>query len=287
MTEIAIIGLGAMGSRMAERLLHAGHTVLVNSRARARAAGLEAAGATWVGSPREAAARAEIVLSMVTDDAASQQVWQDEARGALGGLRAGSFAVESSTLSPAWVETLGAAVEQRGATFVSAPVVGSRPQAEAGQLVVLAGGPEAAVRTLEPVLKAMASAVHRVGSPAAAAMLKLGVNALFATQVVAWAEVLGTLARAGLPSSEVAELLLGTPVASPALRGAAASIVGRRFEPRFPIALVHKDLGYFTEAAGAVEAVVPATAAVRDAYGQARAEGHGEDDLTGIAQLVG
>lgn len=287
MTNVAIIGLGAMGSRMAMRLLQAGHAVTVSSRQRSRAQVLEAAGATWGGSPREAAARAEVVLAMVTDDEASRQVWLHEAHGALHGLRPGAIAVEQSTLSPAWVEALESEATRHGAAFVAAPVIGSRPQAEAGQLVVLAGGPATAVAAIDPVVRAMAAAVHPLPSPAVAMRLKLAVNALFAAQVAAWAEVLGMLARAGVTAEAAAELLLGTPVASPALRGAVLAIVAQRFEPQFPIALVHKDLQCFVDAARSVEAQVPTVTAVRDAYAHALAAGHGDANITAIARTVG
>jgi len=287
MHDVAIIGMGAMGSRMAQRWLNAGHRVWVSTRDRSRARALEAAGATFAASPREAARHATVVVSMVTDDAASAAVWTDEATGARSGLRPGAIAVESSTLTPAWATRLAAHVQQRGATLVAAPVVGSRPQAETGALVVLAGGPTEAIERLRPELSPVASAVHAVGDVAQAMAMKLAVNTLFATQVVAWAEVLGVLARAGIDPAAAAELLGGLPVTSPALRHAAAAIVARRFDPRFPIALVHKDLDYFVRQASEAAAMVPSATATRDAYHRALEAGHGGDDIVGVASVVG
>lgn len=286
MQEIAIIGPGAMGSRMAMRLVEAGYTVRVHGRRRAAAAALEEAGAAWAETPREAAARAEIVIAMVTDDEASRAVWQS-ATGALAGLRPGAVAIESSTLSAPWVRRLASLVAARGAGFLEAPVIGSRPQAQAGQLVYLVGGEPQTLGRVQPVLATMGAAIHPTGAIGSATAVKLAVNALFATQVAAWAEVLGALGKAGIEPSAAVELLGSTPVASPVMRGVAPTIVARRFEPLFPIDLVHKDLRYFVEAATEAGAEVPTTAAVRDAYARAQRAGHGEDNITGIAKVVG
>lgn len=287
MKEIAIIGLGAMGSRMAARLVEAGRSLLVCSRRRDAAADLEAAGATWVATPREAAAGSEVVVTMVTDDEASRAVWAHPETGALAGLREGSTAIESSTLTPAWVETLAGAAGRAGASFLAAPVLGSRPQAEAGQLLYLVGGDAAVVERVRPLLEIMGGTVRHTGDVASAMAIKLAANTLFATQVVAWAEALGALRRAGIEPATAAELLGATPVASPAAKGAAAGIVAGRFEPSFPIDLVHKDLGYFVEAAVTAGASVPTAEAVRDAYARARDAGHGGANITGVAQVLG
>ncbi|MEM9453691.1 MAG: NAD(P)-dependent oxidoreductase [Myxococcota bacterium] len=287
MHEIAIIGLGAMGSRMAQRLRAAEHPVVVCSRRRESAKALESAGATWVHTPREAARRASIVISMVTDDEASRAVWLDEANGALAGLRKGSIAVESSTLTSGHVRTLANAVSERGAAFVEAPVIGSRPQAEAGQLIYLVGGEPEVVERVEPVLRAMGATLHRTGPVGSAMAIKLAVNTLFAAQIAAWAEVIGVLDRAGIEAAAAAELLANTPVASPALRGAAPTIVARRFAPMFPIDLVHKDLRYFVQAAAEVGARVPNTTTLRESYAQAQREGYGGENITGVARVLG
>ncbi len=287
MNDVAIIGLGAMGSRMAARLLDAGHRVRVTTRDRARARALEEMGATFVDSPREVARGSAVVISMVTDDDASRAVWLDEARGALGGLGPGAVAVESSTLTPAWATALASSVEAHGATLVAAPVIGSRPQAEAGALIHLTGGPRAQVQRVQPFLEAMGSAAHHVGDVGQAMTLKLAVNTLFAAQVAAWAEVIGVVGRAGVEPEAAVDLLGRTPVASPALRGAAAAIVAQRFEPQFPIELVRKDLDYFVGQATATGAVVPTASAIAELYGRACIAGHGGDNVVGVARMVG
>src|ERR1700761_3541667 len=142
MTKIAVLGLGAMGSRMAANLLKAGHQVTVWNRTPDVAAALVAAGAKQVLTPREAAMGADFVIAMVRDDEASRTIWLAPETGALAGLAKDAIAIESSTLSPSWVRELGGVVAKKGVAFLEAPVAGSRPQAEAGQLVYLVGGNE-------------------------------------------------------------------------------------------------------------------------------------------------
>src|SRR5579871_3889552 len=138
--QIAVLGLGAMGSRMALRLLRAGHSVSVYNRSPGPLRDLLAAGPPRGKTPPATAEGAGIVIAMVRDNEASHAVWCDETHGALKGLGAGAVAVESSTLTAAWVKELGSRVHKTGAGFLDAPVIGSRPQADAGQLIHLVGG---------------------------------------------------------------------------------------------------------------------------------------------------
>ena len=163
MSTIAFLGLGAMGSRMAQRLLENGRTLVVWNRSPQPIAALTRLGAVAAASPREAAERSDIVVSMVADDAAARTVWLDPRSGAAEGLRAGSIAVESSTVTPAWIAELGAAAKARGAALVDAPVAGSLPAAATGQLLVLMGGDDAAVETVKQALAPLASAFRHLG----------------------------------------------------------------------------------------------------------------------------
>ncbi len=195
MSTVAVLGLGAMGRRMAKKLLEAGHDVVAYNRTGERARALEAEGATRAESPREAAARSDIVIGMVTDDDASRAVWLDANTGAIGGLREGAVAIESSTLTSAWVRELADAVTARGAGFLDAPVVGSRPQAEAGQLIYCVGGAAETLNKARGGLSAMGAAIHHVGPVAAGIATKLAVNALFGIQVAALGEMLGMVRK--------------------------------------------------------------------------------------------
>ncbi|MHB9118123.1 MAG: NAD(P)-dependent oxidoreductase [Burkholderiales bacterium] len=286
MKNIAVLGLGAMGSRLAGNLLDAGYRVNVYNRTARHSLALEAKGAIPAASPREACMQADIVIGMVTDDEASRQLWTHAESGAIHGLRKGAVAVESSTLSPAWVRELSGAIGQRGAHFLDAPVLGSRPQAEAHQLVYLVGGEATALAEAREVLAANSAAIHHVGPAGAGATLKLAVNALFGIQVAALGEILAILGGAGMDIAQTVELLGGFPVTSPALKRIASLMATRSFTPNFPIHLVEKDFRYFVAMASKGLGNQSLSSLAHDIYIQAIQEGYGNDDIAGISQSI-
>jgi 3-hydroxyisobutyrate dehydrogenase len=285
MTRVAVLGLGAMGTRMAQRLLASGFEVTVYNRSPARGDDLVAAGATRAASPREAAAGAEIVLSMVSDDPASRAVWASPGDGALAGLAAGAVAIETSTVSPAWITEFAALVTARNAYCLAAPVVGSRPQADTGALQFLVGGDAALLERVRPLLSAMGAAVHHVGRTDHAAILKLAANTLFAVQVAALGEIIALLASAGVDLSNAQQILGQLPVMSPAAKGAAVLIAQGQHAPLFPIDLVAKDLRYFLALSPAGGRAAPLATCTAARYADAIAAGFGACNITAVAQL--
>lgn len=284
MTTIAFLGLGAMGRRMAVRLLHAQHDVVAWNRTGV-ADEVVQAGARVATSPRAAAAEAEVVISMVADDAASSAVWDDPDHGALAGLRPGALAIESSTVTPERIEALAGRVATAGGEFLAAPAIGSRPQAESGALIFLTGGAPEAVERARPVLSAMGSAIHRVGPPPSAAVLKLVVNALLGVQIALLGELLEVTRRNGLDAAEAFGILSSLPVLSPSAKAAGASMLAGRFEPLFPVALAEKDLRYALAAGRAVGVDMSGLEAIAELYARAVAAGFGGEHLTAVAKL--
>ena len=281
---VSVLGLGAMGSRMAAKLLDPGHAVTVWNRSPGPADALRQRGAAVAASPREAAAAGDVVVAMVRDDDASRAVWSGP-DGALAGLAEGAVAVEMSTLTPGRARELAEAVAERGGRFLDAPVVGTRPHVEAGVLTVLAGGDADALAAVRPVFGSFSGAVHHVGPAGAGMAMKLAVNALFAVQAAAVAEVLATLAGEGVAPADAAALLGSMPTASPAAARLGERMAQGAVAPNFPVSLVAKDLGYarrLAEAAGVQSDVVAAAGA---AFDRAEAEGLGDLDVAGIARL--
>lgn len=284
---LALLGLGAMGSRMAARLVKAGYPVVVWNRTKERAAALLEAGATWAETPRAAAEQADLVLSMVADDAASQHVWLDEKTGAVAALTAGKIALECSTLTPDWSRRLAEAIAAQGAAFLDTPVIGTRPHAEAGQLVFLVGGEAAALENVRAVLDHLGAKVLHLGAAGKGMTMKLAVNAFFGIQVAAVGEMLAFLTKAGMDRAAAADLFGTLPITSPIAQRIIALMKAEQFSPNFPVHLVRKDLGYAVEAGKAVGAELPTTAAVQAVFEQAEVAGFGEDDLSGVVQLFG
>jgi 3-hydroxyisobutyrate dehydrogenase len=147
------------------------------------------------------------------------------------------------------------------------------------------GGDAAAVNAATPVLMAMGSAVHRIGPVGHGARLKLAVNTLFATQVVAMAEQLGALAAGGVDTGVALNALKATPVLSPAAAGAGAGMLADTFAPMFPVDLVRKDIAYADATARSDGRELPLVAAVAERLAAASAAGLGAENLTAVAKL--
>lgn len=280
--RISVLGTGAMGARMARRLKSDGHAVRVWNRSPGPAAVLTAEGFAVAPTPAAAAEGADVVLAMVRDDVASQAVWL-AADGALQSMQGTAVAIDSSTLTPGHVAALADRASAAGVVFVEAPVVGSRPQAEAGQLIFLLGGSDEAIARAEPALRSLGTVRLPVGAAGAAAVLKLAVNSLFALQVAALAELLPMMAANGIPEDRAVAILGELPPVSPAARGAAGLMLTGRDDPLFPIALVEKDLGY----AAGLGSDHPMLDALRAVLARAGKAGLSDRNLTAVRRLYG
>ena len=287
MSKIAFLGLGAMGSRIVARLIGAGHTVTVWNRSPSPVAALVALGARSASTPRDAADAAEFVLSMVTDDAASQAVWTAKKSGALAGIGKDTVVVEISTVSPGWVRTLAETVAATGAKFLEAPVVGTLPQAESGSLIIFAGGPPETIAAATPVLQSFAGAIHLVGPVGRGAAMKLIANMLLAVQVAGLAELLGFARASGIDPKAALEMIATLPSASPAAIGMGRLMVAGDFAPRFTAALMAKDLRYASQDAASHRAELPVVTASRAVFDHLCAIGRGGDNITAVATLYG
>jgi 3-hydroxyisobutyrate dehydrogenase len=282
MATISVLGLGAMGSRMAANLLKAGHSVTVWNRTPAAAATLVAAGAKLTGTPKEAAAGADFVITMVRDDDASRDVWLSAKTGALASMKKGAVAIESSTLTPRWVRELGSAAAQQAVPFLEAPVVGSRPQAEAARLLYFIGGDEATLKHAEPVLKTMGNAIHYVGPLGSGALVKLATNALMGIQVTVLAELIGMLKHSGVDAAGAVKAISSTAAWSPAAGYLSDTMLAGNFAPQFPVELIEKDLGYALETA---PEALPTIAAARRVFQLAIERGYGAENMTSVVRL--
>lgn len=284
MAKVAVLGLGAMGSRMARNLIKAGHEVTVWNRTPAATSPLVALGAAQSATPKDAVVGAAFVMAMVRDDDASRQVWLAPETGALVGMAAGSIAIESSTLTPGWVRELGENLARRKVSLLEAPVSGTTPQAEAGQLIYLIGGEAEVLAKSEPVLKAMGSAIHHVGAVGSGALAKLVTNTLLGTQVTVLAELVGMLERSGADVARTMEAVAATPVWSVIAGRAVGSMLSGNFAPQFPIELIEKDFGYTVHEAGCADAA-PTISAAHSVFRKGVDAGFAKDNMTGVVRL--
>ena len=284
MVKIAVLGMGAMGSRMAMSLLKAEYEVIVWNRSLNKTRKIERAGAKVAKTPYEAAQNADFVISMVRDDEASKQVWLED-YGALAGMSQDAIAIDSSTLSVAWTKELGQQFARQGVAFLDAPVVGTRPQAETAQLIYFVGGDAAIFDRAKSILQTMGSVVNYVGAVGSGMAIKLAVNSLFAVQVAAVGELISMMCQSGLDEAEAVETIASTPVCSPAAKQAAIAMTNRKFVPLFPIELVAKDLSYAIATAKENKTKLPLVTATLAVFATAIERGYGADNITGIARL--
>jgi 3-hydroxyisobutyrate dehydrogenase len=266
---------------MASNLLKAGHSVTVWNRTPDTATALVSAGATLAATPREAATSADFVIAMLRDNEASREVWLSIDSGALAGMKTGAVAIESSTLTPSWTRELGGLAAERGVKFLEAPVVGSRPQAEAAKLIYYIGGDESTLKLAEPVLKALGESIHFVGPVGSGALVKLATNALLGVQVTALSELIGLLRSAGADVAAAIKAISSTAAWSPAASNLSASMLTGNFAPQFPIELIEKDFGYAVDTASS-PAAVPTIAAARGVFQRAIESGLGEKNMTSV-----
>lgn len=243
MKTIAFLGVGTMGGGMAARLAGAGFNVIVWNRSRERAEALTPHGVRVASSPKEAAADADAVISMVADDAASRAVWMG-ADGALASMKSGTLAIDSSTVTPDWITGLGSAVAAAGGELLDAPVTGSRTHAASGQLFFLAGGSAAAFERAKPLFAVMGKDAINIGPLGSGARLKLINNFMCGVQAAAIAESIAMIERCGLDRDASLKILTSGAPGSPVVGAVAPRMVSGDYTVNFDLPLMRKDLGY-------------------------------------------
>jgi len=281
---VGLIGLGLMGRPMGANLLKAGFPLVVWNRTRARAEALAQQGARVAATPREAAAACDVLLTIVSDPPALESVlWG--ADGALAGLRRGSAYVDSSTVSPALARRIAVACAERGAEFLDAPVTGGTWGAEKGELVFMVGGAAETLKRVESVLGAMGKKWFHLGAHGAGQTVKLAMNMILALQVDALAEALALVTSSGVPGERLIEVLQSSMARAQVLDVKAPMMLAGKYDPSFPLRLMHKDLGLALELANQTGVPLPATAAAREVYNAVKGAAKEDVDYAAVARF--
>jgi 3-hydroxyisobutyrate dehydrogenase len=283
MQTVAFLGLGVMGSGMAARLIDAGFPVVAWNRTASRADPLQRKGAKVAASPSEAAADADVIISMVADDAASRGVWLG-ATGALASARPGAIAIECSTVSPPWVVELAREAAARGCGLLDAPVLGSRPQAAEGQIVFLVGGDAALLERARPVFVPMSRAVVHLGPVASGARMKLVNNFMAGVQAANLAEAIAMADACGLDRDAAFSVLSNGAPGSPLVKTVGPRMLGRHYEVNFALSLMRKDLTYAIDEAAQHGVTLSTAATSRALYDTAVSAGLGGADFAAIIE---
>ena len=282
MAKVAVVGLGAMGSRIAARLLDAGHEVAVWNRSAEKADPLVERGASRADSPAAAAREAEAVLVMVADPAALRTVTEGS-DGVLTGARAGTTIIQMSTVGPGHVAALAASLPD-GVELLDAPVLGSLTEVEAGTLRVFAAGEAALVERWKPLLSELGTVLH-LGPVGAGAAAKLVANSALLSTLAALGEALALARRLGLSTEDSFEVLAATPLAMQAERRRDAFSSGE-YPLRFELGLARKDADLITAAAEAAGVDAKVARAVADWFADAEQAGEGDSDYSAILRHI-
>ncbi|MEH2542157.1 MULTISPECIES: NAD(P)-dependent oxidoreductase [unclassified Bradyrhizobium] len=279
MTNVGFIGLGRMGHGTAGRYLDAGFTVAVWNRSKAKAEDLIARGACWASSPADAANGADAVVTMVADDDASRAVWLGQ-DGAAATMKAGSLAIECSTVSHQHALDMARELRGRGLTYIDCPVTGLPQAAAAGKLTLLVGADAADLDRARPYLAPIGDVIRHFGAVGTGTVYKLINNLIGAVQIASLAEGIAMAEQAGLDMNLVAETMATGAVASPQVIRHSKRMVARDFSgASFTSALRYKDAIYAVKLAESLLADAPLLGrAAVDAYARAKAEMPDDDE---------
>jgi len=277
---LGFVGLGAMGSRLARRLLEAGYPVVGYNRTRDKAKPLVAAGLRTADSPRAVAEACDVIFSMVTDNAALRAVALGD-EGIVAGLRMGAVYVEMSTVSPAVVVDIGEAVAARGAAMLDAPVSGSTITVEQGQASIAVGGDGAVLARVRPYLLAMGpGGITHVGPLGLAKTMKIAINLGLAVQMLAFSEAVLLAEKSGIKREVAVEALMKSVIASPMVKYRGPFVVGKMpTDAWFPVPMIQKDLQLALDQGHATGVVLPTTALTQEWLTMARGLGLGDYDF--------
>jgi 3-hydroxyisobutyrate dehydrogenase len=240
-TKIGWIGLGKMGIPMSQSLIKAGFPVIVYNRSKEKEESLKASGADVASSPAALIQQAEVVIIMVTDDKAIDDIFKGD-NGLLGAGTSGKIIINMSTVSPAISKEMAAACEQQGNHYLDAPVSGSVKQAQEAQLVIMAGGDESIFEKAKPILEKIGRLALLVGGTGAGNTTKLVINTLLGIQAQGLAETFVFAQRNGIKNTDLMTLINNSALGSPFIKIKGEAIVNNNFNPMFSLSNIAKDL---------------------------------------------
>ena len=283
--RVGFVGLGMMGSAMAERLEASGHALAVTSRTRDHTLPFVQRGALAYETPGEVARACTVVLSMISTPEVLAAISLGE-NGILSDLQPGAVHIDLSTVSPAISGQLERVYAERSRLFLSCPVLGSVPQAREGTLLLFAGGSEEAFRPSKPLLHSLGKRIWRFDHAEKAATLKLLCNSFIAGTMVTLAQALAVARAADVNAEILLEVIGQSAFNSPMIQSKGASVLADNFAPRFFAEHMAKDIRLLLEAAAPLGCTLPALEAARDLYEKAVRAGLGKEDYSTIFKIL-
>lgn len=282
---IGFIGLGLMGSAMAMRLQKAGYKLLVHNRTKEKAEPLLPGGAEWCDSPALVAERTKIILSMISDSHALEEIAAGE-NGLLREIKKGAVHVDMSTVSPNTASLLAVRYSRAEASFLHSPVLGSIPNVNDGSLLLFVGGDEDAFKTVEKVLQVLGKKTWRFERAEQASHMKLLCNSFIAGMIVTLAQALVYADRAEIDPRTLLEVISHSALNAPMYQTKGASMIDRNFHPRFFVDHMLKDITLAIESGKNLRISQPGLDAAQALFSEARSKGFSKEDYSAVLKVL-
>jgi 3-hydroxyisobutyrate dehydrogenase-like beta-hydroxyacid dehydrogenase len=276
--RIGFVGLGLMGSAMAERLLRAGFPLNVHNRTEERAKPLLELGASWCSSPDETAASSDVVFSMLSDPPALEEV----SRAIIAGLKPGGIHVDCSTVAPELTRRLDSEYRQHGVTFMHVPVLGSVSQVKEGTLLLFAGGSNDGFSRIQPLLNVLGKRIWRFERPEQATMVKLICNSFIAGLILVLDQGLMLARDNGVDQRTLLDIIGQSSLAAPMFETKGATTIAGNFAPRFFLGHMLKDIRLALAAGRASGTPVPVAELADELFTRAAKMGLGNEDYSAV-----
>ncbi len=274
-----------MGSRMAKRLLDQGYPMAVWNRTPEKAKPLLEAGATWAGSPRDVAAASEVVITMLTDSSASEEVICGPS-GVVEGAHPGLTLIDMSSIAPDASRSIADRAKAAGISMVDAPVTGSVAAVAGGSLGIMVGGERDVFERCEPILKHLGAKILYTGPNGSGCALKLLNNLIMGIAVEAVCEALVLATKVGIDPALLMEITSTGGAQTAAMQSRAPRVLARDFSPRFSLGNQFKDLNNLVDMARRAQVPLPLGAAAREIYQSAIANGKADLDSAAVVTVL-
>src|SRR5689334_10507490 len=285
MANLGYVGLGAMGGRMADRLLSKGHSVIGNNRTKSKAQWLIDKGMAWGDTPRAVAQAADIIFVMVTDSNALDAVASGP-DGLVAGLGPGKIVIDMSTVSPAASVALAGKVREKGADMVDSPVSGSVSTLEQGKLTMMVGGRADTFAKVHPLLLDIGPKATHVGDNGLAVSMKIATNLSLAVQMLAFSEAVLLAEKSGIARKTAVEVLTNSVIASPMVQYRGPMVLNMPDEAWFDMKMMQKDMSLALEMGRRLAVPLPTTAVANEFLTAARGAGLEKKDFAAVFEVL-
>ena len=285
MQRVGFIGIGLMGSQMSRRILEAKYPLTVWNRKKEKAAALIAAGAKWADSPKAVAQASDLVITMVTDSAASEEVICGK-NGVLEGTHQGLVLIDMGSIAPEMSRSIAERARSKGVPLLDAPVTGNPKVASEGKLGIMVGGPKETFDACLPIFEKMGVKIIHVGENGKGTTLKLINNLIMGVAIEAVAEALVLASKAGIDPQKVLEITSVGGARTGAMETRGPRMIKHDFSPHFSASNMHKDLSGALKLAEEVGASLPAASIAREILRAAKSQGKGDLDSCSVITVL-